>query len=215
MKSWILIIISIVILVAAAPFLLIARARSRPSSNPRPHVFLDMDHQPKFQAQQPNALFVDGREMRLPVQNTNAVEDMSDAVVASGMLNGQFLTVIPIPVDDALMQRGQERFGVYCSPCHGLSGYGDGMIARRAEELAQTETSSWIPPTSYHTDTVRKRPVGHIFNTISNGIRSMPSYRAQIPINDRWAIVSYVRALQLSQNANIADVPESLRPTLR
>jgi hypothetical protein len=93
-----------------------------------------------------------------------------------------------------------------------LAGYGDGMVAKRADELME---ATWVPPSSFHTELVRSRPVGHLYNTITNGIRNMPAYGPQIPEHDRWAIVAYVRALQLSQNADVSDVPAELRSSLR
>ena len=111
-----------------------------------------------------------------------------------------------------LLQRGHERYDVYCSPCHGLAGFGDGMVAKRADELQE---GTWTPPASFHTALVRERSVGQLFNTISNGVRNMPAYGPQIPIQDRWAIVAYVRALQRSQNATVDDVPPDIRAQLR
>jgi len=123
-----------------------------------------------------------------------------------------FIEQIPIPVTDDLMVRGRERFNIYCAACHGQGGYGEGTVARRAAEMqaAGADTASgWVAPSNYHTDEIRKRPVGHIFNTITNGIRTMPSYSKQISVVDRWAIVAYVRALQRSQNAKAEDVPDT------
>ena len=110
----------------------------------------------------------------------------------------------PVPVTEELMKRGRQRFNVYCAPCHGLAGEGDGLVARRALELQQ---GTWVPPTSLHSEAVRPQPVGQLFNTISNGVRKMPAYGSQISVPDRWAIVLYVRALQRTQNAKPADVP--------
>ncbi len=214
-KNFLIIFITSAILLAITPFLFIARARSQMSPKPRIHVFRDMDNQPKFQAQQTNPLFRDNRQMRLPVANTIAIEDVAEGAITTGKLDGQWLTVIPVPVDQALMKRGQERYDIFCAPCHGRSGYGDGMTARRADELMQIEASKWVPPTSYHADTVIERPVGHLYNTITYGIRTMPAYRAQIPVEDRWAIVAYVKALQKSQAARMEDVPAEMRETLQ
>ncbi len=125
-----------------------------------------------------------------------------------------FVDRIPVPVTMDLMRRGQERFNVYCSPCHGLSGYGDGMVARRAAAMqaaGANTASGWVAPTNYHSRDIRARTVGHLYNTATNGIRSMPSYAKQISVLDRWAIVAYVKALQRSQDAGAADVPESER----
>ncbi len=123
-----------------------------------------------------------------------------------------FVSIIPLPVSMDLLRRGQERFNVYCAACHGLGGYGDGMVARRAAEMQQSGANTaagWVAPTNYHTDEIRGRPVGNLYNTITNGIRTMPAYDKQIPVPDRWAIVAYVKALQRSQHARPADVPET------
>jgi mono/diheme cytochrome c family protein len=117
-----------------------------------------------------------------------------------------------VAVSEALMRRGQERWEVFCTPCHGSAGYGDGPVARRADRLQE---GTWTPPSSLHTDLVRSRPAGYLFNTVTNGVRNMPAYGSQIPVHDRWAIVAYMRALQRSQNATVADVPVELRQQLR
>ena len=119
---------------------------------------------------------------------------------------------MPISVTMQLMERGRERFDVFCAPCHGLAGAGDGMVAKRAEELQE---GTWTPPASFHSELVRGRTDGHLFNTITNGIRNMPAYAPQIPVEDRWAIVAYVRALQRSQGAPLEDVPADVRAQLR
>ncbi len=98
----------------------------------------------------------------------------------------------------ALVERGRDRFNIYCAPCHGLDGSGNGMVNQRAQELQEPK---WVQPSNLTSDVVRARPVGHIYNTVNNGIRNMPGYGAQVPVEDRWAIVAYVRALQLSQAA--------------
>jgi mono/diheme cytochrome c family protein len=125
-----------------------------------------------------------------------------------------FVTQIPLPVSLDLLRRGRERFNVYCAVCHGLAGYGDGMVARRAAEMQASGAATaagWVAPTNYHTKDIRDRSVGHLYNTITNGIRTMPAYDKQIGILDRWAIVAYVKALQRSQDAKPEDVPESQR----
>jgi mono/diheme cytochrome c family protein len=116
---------------------------------------------------------------------------------------------------EALVARGQERFDVYCAVCHGTSGYGNGPVSARALQLMELGNAQWTPPSSLHDDLVRGRPDGHIFNTITNGIRNMPAYGSQIPAADRWAIVGYVRALQRSQRATTGDVPADERDRLR
>lgn len=205
---------AIVVLAALAlvPLALIARARVIKSPSPRIHLVQDMDNQPKFRAQSENGLFADGRAMRAPVRGTVPQGQAGpDAASLSGRAGAEWITSIPALVTEQLLRRGQERFGIHCAPCHGLAGYGDGPVAKRAEQL-QEET--WTPPSSFHTDLVRGQPVGQVFNTISNGIRNMPAYGAQIPVADRWAIVAYVRALERSQNARPEDVPAEQRARL-
>jgi mono/diheme cytochrome c family protein len=125
---------------------------------------------------------------------------------------------IPIPVTNDLLARGQERFNVYCLPCHGAAGYGDGPVATRAKALQDAGSpaaGSWVQPTSYHTDAARAWPPGHLFDVITHGIRNMPPYDKQIPVADRWAIAAYVKALQLSQHATQEDIqalPASAQP---
>ena len=108
------------------------------------------------------------------------------------------------PVDQAFLLRGQQRFNIYCSPCHGRTGYGDGMVVQRGFKA----------PPSYHIDRLRNQPSGYYFDVITNGYGTMVSYASRIPVDDRWAIVAYVRALQLSQNATVEDVPEAERAKL-
>lgn len=125
-----------------------------------------------------------------------------------------FATQFLVPITMDLLRRGRERYNIFCAVCHGLSGYGDGMVARRAAEMqaaGASTASGWVAPTNYHLDDIRNRAVGHLYNTIANGIRTMPAYDKQIPVLDRWAIVAYVKALQRSQNAKPSDVPETER----
>jgi mono/diheme cytochrome c family protein len=201
-------------LVALVPLALIARARVTRSPVPRFNIVPDMDNQIKFKPQSEDSMFADGRAMREPVADTVARGELDlDSVYDRGKTaDGEWVTVFPVPITDRLLKRGQDRFDIYCSPCHGLAGYGDGIVAKRADSLQE---GTWTPPSSFHTDLVRGRAVGHLFNTISHGIRNMPAYGPQIPIADRWAIVAYIRALQLSQGAPLEDVPPELRAQLR
>jgi mono/diheme cytochrome c family protein len=213
MKNIIIVGASILLILAIVPFILIAKARITKSGTPRIHLIQDMDHQPKFKAQSENLLFADRRAMRSQVQGTvewSAVEP--DEVFLSGKENGEFVTVIPTTVDAALMKKGQKNYEIFCAMCHGMAGYGDGIVAVRAERL---EEGTWTPPTSFHIDTTREREVGHLYNTITNGIRNMPAYGPQIDPDTRWSIVAYVRALQRSQNARVDDVPQEVRSALR
>ncbi len=205
--------VAVLVVLSWVPLALIARARATKSPEPRIHIIQDMDNQQKFKAQARNRLFADRRAMRPPVQGTVARETTDDPVLNQGVgPDGEWVETIPVQMTMSLMERGRQRYDIFCSPCHGLSGYGDGMVAKRAEALQE---GTWIPPTSMHADTVRGRPDGHIFNTITHGIRNMPAYGPQIPVADRWAIVAYVRALQRSQNAGIGDVPPELQAQLR
>lgn len=199
--------------VAIIPFVMIASARVSKSSKPRVEIIPDMDSQPKFKAQAANALFADGRAMRPVVPGTVARGELKeDDHYYRGLVNGTYATENALPITSRLLKRGQERYDIYCAPCHGLSGDGRGIVSQRAEALQQ---GTWIPPTSYHTDVVRERADGFLFNAITNGIRNMPAYGSQIPTEDRWAIVAYVRALQRSHNATLSDVPADVRSSLR
>jgi mono/diheme cytochrome c family protein len=118
----------------------------------------------------------------------------------------------PFPVTREVVRRGRERYDIFCAPCHGLVGGGDGIVNLRADRLQE---GTWTPPANLYGDLVLQRPVGHVYNTITNGIRNMPAYGPQIPERDRWAIVAYARALQRSQHAPLEDVPEEQRGSLR
>lgn len=205
----------ILIALALLPPLFVAKARLTASAKPRVQIVQDMANQERFKAQQAAPIFADGRELRPQVAGTLAQGDLrEDPHFYQGLVNGEWATTYPPEVDQstAFIRRGQQRFNTYCSPCHGLGGAGDGIVAKRATDL---NTFGWNPPTSLVGDVVRERPHGHIFNTITNGIRTMPPYGDQIPEQDRWAIIAYVRALQLSQNATIEDVPPDVRPELK
>ena len=190
---------ALIILAALAlvPFAWIARQRATRQDVPRLHLVQDMDDQPSYRSQQANPWFADGRAMRPPVEGTLARGALQlDAAYFRGIDGGSYV----------------ERSTRRSAPCHGLAGYGDGIVNARAERLQQ---GTWVPPASLHEEPALGRPVGHLFNTITNGIRTMPSYAAQIPVEDRWAIVGYVRALQRSQRARIEDVPQEARAALR
>ncbi len=217
MPKAIVFITLILICAAAVPPALIAQARAVHSSKPRIHYIPDMDNQPRFEAQHANPLFADGRAMRPPVAGTVARGQLrADDHYYRGITRGAWATVFPAQVEISmtLLQRGRERFGIYCQPCHGAAGYGDGMVNVRAMELVNrgVNGTTWVQPKSLHEQQIREQPVGQIFNSISNGVRTMPAYGPQIPVADRWAIVAYLRALQRSQNAqpsDLAGVPTS------
>ena len=213
---WMTSAIVIAIVASWVPLVLFARARVDPSTEPRVSFVQDMGTQPKYREQQSSDVFADGRADRLPVPGTVArghlMEDDSfyRGFTKAANQPAKFVDGYPseVQVTTALVERGHERFNIYCAPCHGQDGYGNGPVNVRATELLE---SKWVPPANLHSDTVRGRVNGHLFNTISVGIRNMPGYASQIPVADRWAIVSYVRALQLSQNVS----PDALTPEQR
>jgi len=122
-----------------------------------------------------------------------------------------FLEKLPIEVNEENIKLGKAKYEIYCSACHGYSGFGDGLVSKRAASLAQ---DTWTPPSSLHLDRIQKQPVGQIFHTISKGQGKMASYASSITPQERWSIVLYVRALQRSRNANIEDVPVDQRGSL-
>ncbi|MBI3405226.1 MAG: cytochrome c [Acidobacteria bacterium] len=165
----------------------------------------DMANQPRHKPLDASTFFKDGRASRPPVPGTVARGQLrEDDHLYTGKVNGQLTTTFPFPVTRTVMQRGRERFGIYCTPCHGALGDGRGVIVSRG--LKQ--------PPSFHIDRLRQAPPGHFFDVMTNGLGAMQDYSAQVTVEDRWAIVAYIRALQLSQNATINDVPAVERPRL-
>lgn len=168
----------------------------------------DMWIQPKAKPLQSSSFFADGQASRLPVANTVARGHLNeDNLLHTGLSGGQYSEAFPFPIGDAEMKRGQNRFEIYCTPCHGRIGDGKGMIAQRGLALR-------TPPASYHTERVRKMPAGYFFDVITNGHGAMYSYAQRIGVEDRWKIVAYIRALQLSQNARPEDLTEEERAKL-
>ena len=216
----VIVVVTIIIVTAAIiPPTLIARARAVNSTKPRIHFVQDMDNQPKFRAQHPNPIFRDRRAMRPPVEGTVARGHLDeDDHFHRGIVRNAWATTFPeqVPVTRALLERGQQRFGIYCAPCHGLAGYGDGMVNRRAMELVNLglNGTTWVQPKSLHEAQILDQRIGQLFNTITNGVRNMPAYGPQIPVADRWAILAYVRALQRSQNAEPDDLSADERSRL-
>ncbi len=159
----------------------------------------NMHEQPRYDPQERSHFFADGRTMRPEVPHTLPVEAVTEEPLATGLdADGNYLVTIPEPVVDdagdmdALVQRGQDRYAIYCVPCHGGLGDGQGMVGQVSRVAA-------IQPPSFHQDRIRHMADGQLFATITNGIRNMPAYGPQVAVRDRWAIVSYVRALQLAQ----------------
>ena len=160
----------------------------------------DMAEQPKNKPLSPSDFFTDGRSERALIDNTVARGSLAD----DDLLVPKDSNAFPLPVNQQLLERGQERYKIFCSPCHGLQGDGNGTVAMRGMKR---------PPT-YHQDRLRQAPNGYFYDTITNGFGAMYGYSAQIPPRDRWAIIAYVRALQLSRNAKAADLPAQLREEL-
>jgi mono/diheme cytochrome c family protein len=160
---------------------------------------LDMQVQPKQSPFVRSDFFPDQRSERPLVEGTVARGQLhSDAYLYTGKLNGAFGDYLPFPLTKEALQRGRQRYDIYCSPCHSLLGDGKGFVPLRG--------FSRLPP-SYHTARLQKAPLGYIFDVITNGYGIMPDYRSQIGPEDRWKIVAYVRALQLSENATKGEVP--------
>src|SRR5262245_32957490 len=202
MPRWVSAVLLVLATLAALPFACIYRARHMHTTLPRIHLVQGMDNQPRDEAQQVNPFFADTREERPEVAGTIARGRLDeDDAFYRGVRNGQFVETFPVAVTSALLERGSDRYNIYCTPCHGMAGFGDGIVAVRADRLQE---GTWVPPSSLHDPTVLARPVGHLFNSITNGIRTMPSYGPQIPVSDRWAIVAYVRALQRSRHTPVA-----------
>jgi mono/diheme cytochrome c family protein len=212
MPRWVQSALVVLASLALLPFAFIYRARQSHSPLPRIHIVQGMDNQPRYRSQQVNPFFADTREARPPVAGTVARGRLDgDDGYRKGLKDGTWIETLPVPMTEGLLQRGADRFRIFCAPCHGLAGYGDGIVALRADRLME---GTWVPPTSVHDATVLARPVGHLFNTITKGIRTMPSYGSQIPVEDRWAIVAYVRALQRGGHAPVSILTAAERAKL-
>jgi mono/diheme cytochrome c family protein len=165
----------------------------------------DMHDAPRYEPYERSDFFADKRSSRPLVAGTVARGHLrEDTPAATGKVAGAFVATSPVPVTLALVERGRQRYDIYCSPCHGYAGSGDGMVVRRGFRV----------PTSFHDARLRGQPDGYFFDVMTNGFGAMPDYAAQVSIPDRWAVVAYIRALQLSQNATLADVPAESRGAL-
>ena len=157
---------------------------------------LDMHTQPKVLPLTQSDFFDDGRGSRSLVPGTIARGQLrDDSYLYTGMINGKPGDMMPFPATKEVLERGRERFNIYCAPCHSRIGDGNGMIVQRG----------FRHPPSFHTDALRNAPLGHFYDVMTNGFGAMPDYAAQVPTNDRWAIAAYIRVLQLSQNATAQD----------
>lgn len=164
-----------------------------------------MANQPRYDPLESSDFFNDGMSARPRLPGTVARGELvTDQFLATGKINGQVAEGYPFAVTLDVINRGHERYDIYCSECHGRVGDGNGMIPARG----------YRRPPSFHTETVRNQTTGHYFDVMTNGFGAMPPYRTMIPPRDRWAIAAYIRALQLSQNATVTDVPPAERAKL-
>lgn len=189
--------------------LALAGCKGTSFDQPPVHINPNMDFQQRFDPQEENRFFADHRAMRPAVAGT----------VARGFLNadtrfflgreadGTLVSATPVPITRELLVRGQERYNIYCAPCHGEAGDGRGII--------MTGNYGYVPAPTYHSEALRAQPDGHYYDVILNGVRSMPSYAQQVPVADRWAIVAYIRALQRSQNPAPTDLPATEQASLQ
>jgi len=165
----------------------------------------DMQVQPRLNPMARDSFFPDDRSARPVIPDTVARGHLRlDEQLYTGKVNGVLADTFPFPITRQDLERGQERYNIYCTPCHGLAGDGQGMIVQRG----------FSPPPSYHIDRLRKAPVGYFFDVMTNGFGKMFSYASRVSPEDRWRIAAYIRALQLSQWAPVDDVPESARQQL-
>jgi hypothetical protein len=166
---------------------------------------LDMHTQPKYKPDDPSTFFSDGRANRPEVADTVARGHLrSDELLYTGHVKGVVADQFPFPITRQVLERGQARYNIYCSPCHDYTGSGRGMIVQRG----------FPPPPSYHSDGLRQAPAGHFFEVMTEGYGAMYSYAGRITPEDRWAIVAYIRALQRSQHATLDDMPAAERAKL-
>lgn len=164
-----------------------------------------MRQQARYDPYEPSTFFNDGTSARHPPANTVARGRANlDTHLYEGQVDGATAETLPFPVTMEVLQRGRERYGIFCAPCHGHDGYGQGMIVQRG----------FTPPESFHSERLRAAPPGYYFTVITRGFGAMYSYGERIPPADRWAIIAYIQALQLSQNATLDDVPAEARQQL-
>jgi mono/diheme cytochrome c family protein len=180
-------------------FVLAGCARGCTSSRPPIHLNPSMDDQPKVRSQAGSDFFFNGAAMREPVPGTIPIGGLKEdtAFFTGKAADGQYVAAIPHPVDDAVVERGRERYGIYCQPCHDARGDGRGILFQRGN----------IPTATFHQEKILDYPDGQIFDVITNGVGLMAGYRWPIPPADRWAIVAYVRVLQRERQARAASAP--------
>jgi hypothetical protein len=187
--------------------LLLSCHRGKEAQLPPVHLIRDMDSQPKYKVQSFSRFFEDGATMQTPVPGTvQQNKIILDERYTLGIEeDGNPIKRSPIGITMPGLQQGRESFNIFCSPCHSQCGDGQGIIVKRG----------FIPAPSFHEDRLRNVQDGYIFKIISNGLRNMPSYQHQIPVNRRWLIINYFRSLQRSQNARLADIPNEIHRSLK
>lgn len=244
---WMVYLLIIGVVASWVPLAMIVRTRAVKSPRERIHIFQDMDIQPRYGAQAPHDLYADGRAMRKPVKGTVARGELRtddhyhrgyetdgnlETVMVTETTDGN-QTEVPnyydsfpdrVEVNQDLLERGRERYGIYCGVCHGEAGYGDGPVQRRVDLLKTAAaansgmddpTSEWAPVRNLHEPRMRDLPLGQLYDTITRGMGKMPGYASQLSPEDRWAIVAYVRALQLSQHFPADELPDDLSSELQ
>jgi mono/diheme cytochrome c family protein len=166
----------------------------------------DMHDAPRYEPLEASAFFSDGQSARMPVANTVSRGTLAenDELLYTGKINGTAANLFPMPVTAEVLERGQDRYNVFCAPCHGRTGKGDGMVVQRGMRQ----------PPSLMDDRLRAAAAGYFFDVMTHGFGAMQDYASQIPVADRWAIVAYERALQFSQHATVGDVPDDRRADL-
>ena len=171
-------------------------ARGCTSSRPPIHINPSMDDQPRVRAQSASAFFYDGASMRQPVPGTVPIGGLKEdtAFFTGRGADQQFVATIPVAVDEAVVERGRDRYAIYCLPCHDARGDGRGILFQRGN----------VPTATFHQEKILNYPDGQVFDVITNGVGLMPGYRWPIPPSDRWAIVAYVRALQRERMSRAA-----------
>lgn len=179
-------------------------ARGCTSSRPPIHINPSMDDQPKVRAQTASTFFYDGMSMRQPVPGTVPIGGLKEdaAFFAGKGADGKFVATSPVPVDEALLERGRQRYVIYCQPCHDARGDGKGILFQRGN----------IPTPSFHLDRILQHPDGFIFEVVTNGLALMPAYRWAIPPADRWAIIAHVRERQRKRLASATGAPAGPPP---
>lgn len=202
---------------AAAPLLALVAAlaatggcRGSRSEDPPVHLQQNMDFQERGDAQEYNGFFADGRVMRKPPAGTVAVGLLKDDdhLYRGRNLDGTLADALPpsMKLDEKLLSRGESRYNIYCAPCHGDTGHGDGPVTRRGGGFS-------VQPANLHMGRLLPEPLGYYFHVVSNGKGKMRGYKAQIPVEDRWAIAAWVRTLQVSHTAKASDVPAGGAPS--